>query len=73
MCRWAEAPRSSASANPAVTTTNPRTPLARQDSTTSATAAAGTATTARSTSSGMSVTDAYARTPWTDLVSGFTG
>src|SRR6185312_324274 len=58
MCRWAEAPDSSASANPAVITTNPCTPLARQDSTTSATDAAGTVTTARSTGSGMSVTDA---------------
>ncbi len=57
MCRWASAPLSSASANPALTTTSPCTPLARQDSTTSATEAAGTVTTARSTGSGMSVTD----------------
>ena len=47
--------------------------MRRQDSTTSATVAAGTVTTARSTGSGMSVTDAYARTPCTETVSGLTG
>ncbi len=61
MCRWAAAPSAplpvtSWSANPAVITTRPCTPLIRQDSTTSATVAAGTVTTARSTGSGMSVT-----------------
>ena len=35
--------------------------------------AAGTATTARSTSSGMSVTEAYARTPRTERASAWTG
>ena len=61
MCRCAPAPSgrrpaTSWSAKPAVITTRPCTPLAWQASTTSATVAAGTVTTARSTGSGMSVT-----------------
>ena len=51
-------PSGPVSAKPAVITTRPCTPLARQASTTSGTVAAGTVTTARSTGSGMSVTEA---------------
>ena len=54
--RWAVTPSGPASANPALSTTSAFTPLARQESMTSLIPAAGTATTARSTSSGMSVT-----------------
>ena len=45
------------SANPVETMTSARTPLARQSSSTASTPAAGTATTARSTSSGISRTE----------------
>ena len=67
------APSAPGAAYPELRTTSARTPLARQESITSPVPAAGTATTARSTSSGMSVTDAYARTPRTDRASGLTG
>lgn len=50
-------PASPASAKPELITTSTFTPLARQESMTSSMFAAGTATTARSTSSGMSITD----------------
>ncbi len=58
---------------PEVSTTSARTPLSRPWSSTSSTFPAGTATTARSTASGMSSTEAYARTPRTERCSGFTG
>ena len=50
----------------------PRTPLAAQSRTTSCTASAGTATTATSTSPGMSATVEYAGRPDTALAVGFT-
>ena len=62
------------SAKPALMTTSPRTsPRAPHSAATSSAAAAGTATTARCTGSGMSLTVAYAGTPWTSpLAAGFT-
>ena len=70
--RWRARPSSPVSANPLLTTTSPRTPARPQSSTTSATASAGTATTARSTSPGMSVTRVWLSTPCTSHASGFT-
>jgi hypothetical protein len=55
--RSATTPPSPASANPELTTTSARTPFSRHESMTSSIPAAGTATTARETGSGMSVTD----------------
>ena len=66
------APSSPVSAKPLLTTTSPRTPAAPQSATTSATLSAGTATTARSTWPGMSVTRVWLSTPWTSHASGFT-
>ena len=56
--RSASRPSSLRSLNPAETTTNAFTPFARQSSSTSSTPPAGTATTARSTGSGISRTEA---------------
>jgi hypothetical protein len=71
--RSATVPPPPASPNPALITTSALTPLARQESITSSMFAAGTATTARSIASGMSVTEGYARTPRTERASGLTG
>ena len=61
------------SENPAEMTTSVDTPLDRQSSRTSDIEAAGTATTARSTGSGMCRTLAYARTDCTEVASELTG
>ena len=66
-------PASSRSPKPPETTTTPRTPLRPHCSMTSDTPAAGTAITARSTSSGTSSTLGYARTPPMCRASGWTG
>ncbi len=71
--RSALRPSGPVSPNPDDTTSSAFTPLARHASMTSSTLAAGTATTARSTSSGMSSTDGYARTPRTERCSALTG
>ena len=55
--RWAASPVGPFSPKPEVMTTSARTPFDRQASNTPGTSSGGTASTARSTSSGMSVTD----------------
>ena len=62
-------PSGPASAKPAETTSRVLTPASAQSSTTSRTWLAGTATTARSTWSGMSVTRAWAASPSTSIAS----
>ena len=54
-------------------TQSPPTPALPQSSATAITNCFGTATTARSTRSGMSPMDGYARMEWTDEARGFTG
>ena len=66
-------PSSPASPNPPDTTTSPLTCFCEQARTTSATCAAGTTMTARSTSSGTSRTSAYARTDRMCGAEGLTG
>ena len=61
------------SPNPALSTTTPATPFAAHWRTTSITAAAGTATTAKSTAPGMSSTVGYALTLATCSAPGLTG
>ncbi len=55
--RWAAVPSRPTSAKPELSTSSAATPFARQESMTWSMSSAGTATTARSTSSGMSVTE----------------
>ena len=67
------APSAPISRKPAVITTAAFTPLRPHSSITSAAAAAGTVSTARSTGPGISSKWAYARRPSTDSAFGFTG
>src|SRR5579875_1274083 len=70
---WATAPSPPASAKPAEITTSAPTPLAPQSSTTDGTAAAGTATTARSTSPGTARTVGQHGIDATEVAAGLTG
>ena len=64
-CSWRSRPACPTSAKPAEMTTSARTPARSASSAAGTTASAATAITARSTVSGISATDVYARTPAT--------
>ena len=70
---WRCAPSAPVSANPAEITHSARTPRRSAASAASITRSAGTAMTARSSGSGTSAIEAYARTPETGSACGLTG
>ncbi len=66
-------PSAEVSPKPEEMMTTPRTPARAQSATTSSTARAGTAITARSTGAPIALTRGYARRPWSSVAVGWTG